>query len=118
VFPRENNVHVTTTLFERNDYIGGRSTAVPIKGDPALGIIELGASIFVEANKHLMTATEKFNLKRTKLSSIEDDKTVSRPGLGVWDGSEFLLEDTGSFWNKVKAFWRYGLTTLKVSNGK
>lgn len=106
---------VSITIFERNNYVGGRSTTVPIKDDHSLGSIELGASIFVEANKNLMTATEKFGLKRTQLTALADDVTTSsRPGLGVWDGAEFLFEETGSYWDSVKAIWRYGLTPLKV----
>jgi prenylcysteine oxidase/farnesylcysteine lyase len=116
VFPNAANVFVTSTIFERNSYLGGRSTTVPIKDDFALGTIELGASIFVEANKNLMKATEKFNLKRTTLTALADQvSTKSRPGLGVWDGNDFLFEETGSYWDSMKAIWRYGLTPLKVS---
>jgi prenylcysteine oxidase/farnesylcysteine lyase len=95
--------------------LGGRSTTVAIKDDPTLGTIELGASIFVEANKNLMKATEKFGLKRTRLTALADEQSSSgRPGLGVWDGNEFLFEETGSYWDSMKAIWRYGLTPLKV----
>lgn len=87
---------------------------MPIKDDPTQGTIELGASIFVEANKHLMAATEKFGLKRTRLTALADEvSTNSRPGLGVWDGDEFLFEETGSYWDSLKAIWRYGFTPLK-----
>jgi prenylcysteine oxidase/farnesylcysteine lyase len=108
------NIQVHTTIFDRNDYIGGRSTTVPIKGNASLGHLELGASIFVEANHNLMTATEKFGLKRTTLTALEDMTVKERPGLGVWNGKEFLYEDTGSYWDSLKALWRYGLTPLKV----
>lgn len=115
MFPHEGNVQVTSTIFERNSYLGGRSTVVPIKGDYSLGTIELGASIFVEANKNLMLATEKFGLKRTRLTALEEEVAVkSRPGLGVWNGKEFLFQESGSYWDSMKALWRYGLTPLKV----
>ncbi|KAL9550938.1 hypothetical protein MBANPS3_004512 [Mucor bainieri] len=114
VFPHEGGVQVTSTIFERNSYLGGRSTVVPIKGDYSLGTIELGASIFVEANKNLMMATEKFGLNRTRLNSLEEEIAVkNRPGLGVWNGKEFLFEESGSYWDSMKALWRYGLTPLK-----
>lgn len=103
---------------------------MPIKDDAAtFGTIELGASIFVEANKNLMMATEKFNLNRTRNTALADELSTSsgnlaalfsacakkaRPGLGVWDGKEFLFEETGSYWDSMKAIWRYGFTPLKV----
>jgi prenylcysteine oxidase/farnesylcysteine lyase len=106
---------ISITIFEKNTYIGGRSTTVPIKDDISLGTIELGASIFVEANKNLMKATEKFGLQKTRLTALADQvTTASRPGLGVWNGNQFLFEETGSYWDSVKAIWRYGLTPLKV----
>jgi prenylcysteine oxidase/farnesylcysteine lyase len=106
---------ISITIFERNDYIGGRSTTVPIKDNVTLGTIELGASIFVEANKNLMKATEKFGLQRTRLTALADEvSTSTRPGLGVWDGKDFLFEETGSYWDSMKAIWRYGFTPLKV----
>lgn len=111
------NIQVHTTIFDRNDYIGGRSTTVPIKGNVSLGSLEIGASIFVEANKNLMKATDVFGLKRTTLTSLDEHVTKERPGLGVWNGKEFLYEDTGSYWNSLKALWRYGLTPLKVNTG-
>jgi prenylcysteine oxidase/farnesylcysteine lyase len=102
------------TIFERNSYLGGRSITVPIKDDPTFGTLELGASIFVEANKNLMKATEVFGLQRTRLTAIADELNATRPGLGVWNGKEFLFEETDSYWDKLKALWRYGLTPLKV----
>ncbi|RCH86498.1 hypothetical protein CU097_004773 [Rhizopus azygosporus] len=98
---------VRMTLFEQSEYIGGRSTTVPIKDDAATwGSIELGASIFVEANKNLMKAVDTFNLTRTKLTEVRDDK---RPGLGIWDGKEFLFEQSGTLWDTIVPIWRYGL---------
>lgn len=101
---------MASTIFEQSNYIGGRSTTVDIKGNASLGTIELGASIFVEANKNLMTASEKFGLQLTRLTGIES----KRGGLGVWDGKEFVFEETGSYWDTVKMIWRYGLTPMKV----
>lgn len=116
MFSSNEQVRVSSTIFERNTYLGGRSTTVAIKDDPALGTIELGASIFVEANKNLMKATEKFGLELTRLTSLADKvESATRPGLGVWDGEEFVFEETGSYWDSMKAIWRYGFTPLRVS---
>ncbi|KAI8979473.1 Prenylcysteine lyase-domain-containing protein [Mycotypha africana] len=121
-FPTDRH-QVSITIFDRNDYLGGRSTAVPIKGNQSLGMIELGASIFVEANTHLMKATKEFGLTLATITSIENDndENVSissdgRPDLGVWDGKQFLYEETGSYWDNLKALWRYGLTPLKFQS--
>jgi len=46
---------VNITVFERNDYIGGRSTTVDVYDDP-MNPAELGASIFVKANHILESA--------------------------------------------------------------
>ncbi|KAK0254080.1 hypothetical protein LTR91_006334 [Friedmanniomyces endolithicus] len=46
---------VNITVFERNDYIGGRSTTVDVYDDP-MNPVELGASIFVKANHILESA--------------------------------------------------------------
>lgn len=115
MFPHEDNLQVNITIFERNNYIGGRSTAIPIKGDYSLGTIELGASIFVEANKNLMLATERFGLNRTTLTSLEEQVSAkNRPGLGVWNGEKFLFEESDSYWDNIKSLWRYGFTPLKA----
>ncbi|KAI7907608.1 Prenylcysteine lyase-domain-containing protein [Cokeromyces recurvatus] len=115
---------ISITIFDRKDYIGGRSTTVPIKGNSSLGTMELGASIFVEANQNLMKATDKFGLKRTSVEVDDDNDDIDplvkkkredrRPGLGVWDGEQFVFEETGSYyWDSLKALWRYGLSPIK-----
>lgn len=53
---------VNMTVFEKNSYIGGRSTSVQIQDDP-LEVAELGASIFVDANYILGNASKTFNLE-------------------------------------------------------
>ena len=49
-----------------------------------LSPIELGASIFVKANKNLWRAVDEFGLERI---SFEDEKDVT----GIWDGQQFVL---------------------------
>ncbi|OCH92435.1 FAD/NAD(P)-binding domain-containing protein [Obba rivulosa] len=98
---------VEVDVFEKNDYIGGRSTVVYPYGNISLEPVELGASIFVKANKNLWRATEEFELDRV---GFEDDDNV----MGVWDGSKFRLTTGGGWffggwWDKLKIIWRYGL---------
>ena len=60
------------------------STTVQPYDDDSLSPIELGASIFVDANKNMWRATEEFGLE---FNDLEDgDDTV-----GVWDGEKFLI---------------------------
>ncbi|EMD32466.1 hypothetical protein CERSUDRAFT_118802 [Gelatoporia subvermispora B] len=96
---------VEVDVFEKNDYIGGRSTVVYPYGNSSLEPVELGASIFVKANKNLWRATEEFELDRI---GFGDDDNV----MGIWDGSKFRLTTGGGFlsgwWDRVKIIWRYG----------
>ena len=45
--------------------------------------VELGASIFVPANKNLWRAADEFNLTR------HGEKKA--PSIGIWDGTQFIL---------------------------
>jgi prenylcysteine oxidase/farnesylcysteine lyase len=51
--------------------------------NPALPALELGASIFVEANKNLWRASEEFNLTRRDIGQ--------GGGIGIWDGTDIIL---------------------------
>lgn len=52
--------------------------------DPSLGTEELGASIFVRANKNLFRAVEEFGLNITDLANEDDDMTI-------YDGDQVVL---------------------------
>ncbi|KXT00789.1 hypothetical protein AC578_2965 [Pseudocercospora eumusae] len=99
------------TVFERNDYIGGRSTTVSAYDDPTLPV-ELGASIFVQVNHILTDAVTKFNLSTTDFN----DNPKGTPGneLGIWDGQSFVLEINGGWWDTAKLIWKYGLAPIKT----
>ncbi|KAI0683527.1 Prenylcysteine lyase-domain-containing protein [Earliella scabrosa] len=93
-------------LFERNDYIGGRSTIVQPYNDPTLEPVELGGSVFVSANKNMWRAVDEYGFERMK---FENDEDV----MGIWDGEKFVLTVGGdkfySDWiTKLKILWRYG----------
>ena len=64
--------------------ISGSTTVHPYD-DPELEPIELGASIFVKANKNLWRASEEFGLERISFDGDSDEV------LGIWDGQEFAL---------------------------
>jgi len=100
------------TVYERNDFIGGRSTTVNAWNTPSYPI-ELGASIFVQVNHILSSAAKTFNLSHSSSTlNIAD-----LPELGVWDGTEFLLVTSSEdgWWDKAKLLWRYGLAPIKTN---
>lgn len=53
-------------------------------GNKSIPAVELGASIFVDANRNLMRAAKEFNLP---LADLLDDDEI----LGVWDGQAFVV---------------------------
>lgn len=101
------------TVFERNDYVGGRSTTVSVYDDSRYPV-ELGASIFVKVNKILVDAAKEFNLSTSKLSSSAAPSS-SAPAVGVWDGREFRLTMQDTNWlDLAKLFWRYGTAPVRT----
>ena len=102
------------TVYERSDYVGGRSTTVNVYGNPAEPV-ELGASIFVEVNKNLVSAAKELGL-------FTEDAGAARPKeaceeLGVWDGQSFVFvqsNDGHYWWNMAKLIWRYGIAPLRT----
>ncbi|KAI9445486.1 FAD/NAD-P-binding domain-containing protein [Lactarius indigo] len=103
---------VEIDVYERNDYIGGRSTTVYPYNDTAYEPVELGASIFVDVNKNLQRATREFDLS---LYGFEDDDG----DMGIWDGEQFLYTTGsnmglfGSWLDNLKFLWRYGYRSAK-----
>jgi prenylcysteine oxidase / farnesylcysteine lyase len=94
-------LEVEVDVFDKNSYIGGRmsfymnvlvqrlhltsgSTTVYPYDNSSLPPIELGASIFVAANKNMWRASEEFNLSRGGLK--DDDGTT-----GIWDGEKIVI---------------------------
>ncbi|KAF7320038.1 Prenylcysteine lyase [Mycena kentingensis (nom. inval.)] len=91
-------------VYEKEDWIGGRSTVVYPYGNNSYPAVELGASIFISANKNLWRSTDEFNLTRRDFRDESD-------GMGIWDGNEMLFTANGgwwSIWDNIKALWRYG----------
>lgn len=75
---------VEVDVYEKESYVGGRSTIVYPYNDTTLPPVELGGSIFVKANKNMWRASEEFNLTRRNF----DDPNST---MGVWDGSSMLF---------------------------
>jgi len=103
---------VNITIYERNAYIGGRSTTVNPHGNPGCPI-ELGASIFVSVNENLVNAAKEFGLTVCSTSNARP-KTV-RDSLGVFNGEEMVFVQSydeegkmGKWWSLAKLLYQYG----------
>ncbi|KAL1412043.1 hypothetical protein Q8F55_003040 [Vanrija albida] len=93
-------------VYDKESYVGGRSTVVFAHNDSSVDASELGAAIFVGANRNLVNAAKLFNL-----TTYEVD---FGGGVGIWDGREFLFKTDGTkgwwgkVWTGVAALRRYG----------
>lgn len=106
------------TVFERNTYIGGRTTTVYANDDESAPI-ELGASIFVAVNRNLVSAARALNLSTAAYGP--DDPLLpphtqppSRrvPDVGIYNGKSFVFvldRDLVSYKDYAKLIWRYGI---------
>ena len=106
------DIPINITVFERNSYIGGRSTTVNAYNDSSIPV-ELGASIFVEVNSILVDAVKEFNLSTTPLIP---ETPVPGAALAIWDGEELVLtqEGTNIWFDNAKLLWKYGLVPIKT----
>ena len=107
---------VNVTIYERNDYVGGRSTTVHVYGDPKIPV-ELGASIFVEVNHNLVNATRAMGLTLQDYGS-EELVGLSR-SLGVWDGESIVFSQSDNsydWWNTLKILWKYSMSPIRTNN--
>ncbi|OUM55692.1 hypothetical protein BVG19_g5269 [[Candida] boidinii] len=115
------------TIFEKNSYIGGRSTTIDFPIDSKyddLNIekkkIELGASIFTEANEILTKAVSTFGLS---MSGGDDDDPDSTSGssFAVWNGKKIVYtftQSSWSIWTAIKLLFRFGISLIKVEDLK
>ena len=108
-------VPINITVFEREAYVGGRSTTVNVFDDDSLPI-ELGASIFVSVNHNLMDAAKDLGLRISGAGGDQPEDSTHM--LGIWDGSNFVYMQGHSlgWWDMAKLLWRYGLAPIRTQN--
>lgn len=106
---------VDVDLFEANDYLGGRSTIVYPFDNASYPAIEVGGSIFVQANKNLVKAAKIFNLTLQDMHGGDEEDAT---GMSIWDGQDFVYKESSGYgwWNMAKLFWRYGYSPMTVKN--
>ncbi|CAG8630998.1 12395_t:CDS:2 [Funneliformis mosseae] len=106
------SVKINTTIYEQSSIVGGRVNVINFERDDINIPIELGASIFVDVNYHLVENAKKFGLEFIKYGEeLENSK------MGIWNGEEFVFEQSfSSYWDIVKLFWKYGWAPKKVQN--
>lgn len=94
-------------VIDREGHVGGRTTTVYPHGDERLQPVELGASIFVDANRHMVKAARRFSLPLV-------DPDFGDAGVGIWDGQQMLFSTSNSksrvagWWDTLSALKRYG----------
>lgn len=113
-FANISGVAINITVFERSDYVGGRSTTVDAYNDSKTPV-ELGASIFVQVNTILKNATDEFNLSARNHVSVGDELEV----LGIWNGDKFVYtqkEGGWAWWDITKLIWKYGMAPIRTQN--
>ncbi|KAL2000261.1 hypothetical protein VTN02DRAFT_3355 [Thermoascus thermophilus] len=115
-FADASEIPVNITVFERASHVGGRSTTVDVFGNPAYPV-ELGASIFVEVNRNLVSAARELGLNVNGASQDDSDES-EEDSLGVWDGERFGYRLSGSldWWDMAKMLWKYGWAPLRTQN--
>ncbi|RPA73237.1 Prenylcysteine oxidase [Ascobolus immersus RN42] len=119
-FATNASIPLDITVFERSDFVGGRSTTVNAYDD-ADHPIELGASIFVEVNANLVSATEELGLDVVDLERVPRDEGEEREfsaNFAVYNGEEMVFTmpyidgKKDAWWNNIKVLWRYGMAPI------
>ncbi|EPS39133.1 hypothetical protein H072_7066 [Dactylellina haptotyla CBS 200.50] len=112
-YARKAEFAINATIYERCDYIGGRTTTVNAYDDPEEPV-ELGGSIFVQINKNLYDAAKHFNLPIADYGGGSPDGADQ---LGVWDGQQFVMTlHSGGWWETIKMLWKYGLSPMRTQS--
>ncbi|KAL2072362.1 hypothetical protein VTL71DRAFT_11705 [Oculimacula yallundae] len=109
-FANKSGIAINVTVFERNSYVGGRTTTVNAYDNP-LEPVELGGSIFVDVNAILKNASRTFGLRPRE--SDNDTNEI----LGIWNGKTFVYtqKDSGwKYWDIAKLLWKYGLAPIRT----
>ena len=84
--------------------------------DPAEPV-ELGASIFVEVNRNLVSAAKEFGLSTQTIGDSRPNEALER--LGIWNGRSFVYtqsEGDSFWWGIAKLIWNYGMSPIRTKS--
>ncbi|CAJ0766250.1 9649_t:CDS:2, partial [Entrophospora sp. SA101] len=102
-----------TTIYEKSSIIGGRAKVVEFESVNGEKFnIELGGSLFIDRNYHIINASKQFGLE---LIYYGEETPNARNGM--WNGEKFVFEQSTSYyWDVMIMTWKYGLAPIKVNN--
>jgi len=106
--PSRRSVDHSITIYEQSDKIGGRCAVFKVRdaGQQKDHFVEVGASIFVKVNHHLVDAAKELGLKTKPL----DNELVA-----ICDGKRFVFEESQwKFWSILKGLRRWSLSPIKL----
>lgn len=98
------------TIFEQNDYVGGRTPTVFAYNNPQFPF-ELGATVFVSHKKILVQAAKEFGLK---LHDPKDFNKNASKKVSISQGHEILFSFNTAGELYVHAAERYGASPIKL----
>ena len=77
---------IEITVYEKESSVGGRAAIIRPYNDLKYDPVEIGASIYVSANLHLIRAIEQFNLSPKLLQTDDDHVTY------LYNGKTMLVD--------------------------
>ena len=90
------STYANITVFEAEGDAGGRTQEAVLSDGSR---VELGGSIGITANKHLVHFTDLLGLKRIK-------PTLDDSSIGIWAGHKFAFQSDGGLWSQLQGFAR------------
>lgn len=116
------------TIFEQNNYVGGRSVTVgrhstafdeDVSDEVLESEVELGGSIFIKNNRILYNAVREFGLETEDRGVSGKYNKVFNGTIGVWNGTDFVIELQGGWVGGIKTLgkilWRYGVSGWRAN---
>uniref|UniRef100_A0A6B2L480 Prenylcysteine lyase domain-containing protein n=1 Tax=Arcella intermedia TaxID=1963864 RepID=A0A6B2L480_9EUKA len=98
------NLDIQVTLFEKNQFLGGRLQYVVFNGS----LYEVGGDSWFDKNYHVESFVNQFGIERANCEA---------GNVGVWNGKEFLFQETSNQWrDMLVGLWKYGLSPLRLND--
>ena len=121
-FAKQEMPNLNITIFEAEDVLGGRIHHIEIDDEGVLVPIEVGASIFVDANRHLVEFAQLFNLSMANKRDPATTRPQRSSGAFVSDPVAIVGDDVvyrSSSWkvvSLVRAAVAFGLISSRAAD--